>query len=67
MTRQTPDTAYAEGSQVDLLLNTYDARGNKIAEIENDDNGVKKTRTDYSYRGDGQAHEQTTEAILDFV
>ncbi|MEK6789605.1 MAG: LysM peptidoglycan-binding domain-containing protein [Pseudomonadota bacterium] len=52
--------AYAEGSQADKLLNTYDARGNKTAEIENDAAGVQKTRTDYRYRGDGQAHEQTT-------
>jgi len=55
-----PVTVYAEGTQVDIVLNTYDNRGNKTAEIENDDKGVKKTRSDYSYRGDGQAHEQIT-------
>jgi len=57
---QVPQTEYAEGSQVETLLNTYDARGNKTAEIENDDKGVKRSRAAYRYRGDGLAHEQTT-------
>lgn len=53
-------TEHAEGAQIEILLNSYDGRGNKVTEIENDDKGLRKSRNDYSFRGDGQAHQQIT-------